>query len=108
MDTSLLLEHQQNLLNVVYWYVKNDINFKPRNDLIIYKSKEWESFFIEINNPKETNSVIGVIYRHPCMNEQIFNDDYLKKITDILSLENKKIFISSYFKKSKSHLMDFL
>ena len=28
------------------------------------------------------------------MNEQIFNDDYLKEITDILSLENKKIFIS--------------
>ena len=39
-------------------YVKNGINFKPRNDLIIFKSKELESFFIEINNPKETNSVI--------------------------------------------------
>ena len=27
-------------------YVKNGINFKPRNDLAIYKSKELESFFI--------------------------------------------------------------
>ena len=71
-------------------YVKNGITFKPRNDLALYKKKELESFFIEIINPKETNSVVGVIYRHPCMNEQIFNDDYLKKITDILSLENKK------------------
>ena len=26
-------------------YVKNGIHFKPRNDLIIYKSKELESFF---------------------------------------------------------------
>ena len=32
------------------------------------------------------------------MNEQILNDDYLKKITDILSLENKQIFISGDFK----------
>ena len=31
------------------------------------------------------------------MNEQIFNDYYLQKITDILSLENKKIFISGDF-----------
>ena len=75
-------------------YVKNYVNFKPRNDLTIYKSEELESFFIEIINPKETNSVVGVIYRHPCMNEKIFNDDYLKKFTDMLSLENKKIFIS--------------
>ena len=96
MDTSLLLEHQLNLLKGgVLIYIKNGINFKPRNDLIIYKSKELESFFIEINNPKETNSVVGVIYRHPCMNEQIFNDDYLQKITDILSLENKT---NSYFR----------
>ena len=78
-------------------YVKNGINFKPRNDLIIYKSKELESFFIEINNPKETNSIVGVIYRHPCMDELMFIDDHLKKITDILSKENKKIFITGDF-----------
>ena len=78
-------------------YVKNSINFKPRNDLNIYKSKELESSFIEIVNPKETNSIVGVIYRHPCMEENIFTDDYLKKITDILSIENKKIFISGDF-----------
>ena len=78
-------------------YVKNGINYKPRKDLIIYKSKELESFFIEIINQKETNSVVGVIYRHPCMDENIFIDDYLKKITDILSSENKKIFISGDF-----------
>ena len=29
-------------------YVKNGINFKPRNDLAIYQSKELESLFIEI------------------------------------------------------------
>ena len=60
-------------------YVKNGINFKPRNDLNICKSKELDSFFIEINDPKETNSIVGVIYRHPCMDELIFIDDHLKK-----------------------------
>ena len=78
-------------------YVKNNINFKPRNDLNIYKSKELESFFIEIKNPKEKNDIVGVIYRHPCMDENSFTDNYLKKITDILSTENKKIFISGDF-----------
>ena len=78
-------------------YVKNGINFKPRNDLLIYKSKELESFFIEIINPKETNTIVGVIYRHPCMDELIFIDDHLKKIIDILSNENKKIFITGDF-----------
>ena len=78
-------------------YVKNGINFKPRNYLIIYKSKELESFFIEINNPKESNSIVGVIYRHPCMDEHIFIDDHLKNVTDILSKENKKVFIAGDF-----------
>ena len=70
-------------------YIKNGINFKPRDDLIIYKSKELESFFVEIINPKETNTVVGVIYRHPCMDENLFTNDYLKQINDKLSTENK-------------------
>ena len=43
-------------------YAKTGINFKPRNDLNIYKTKELESAFIEVINPKRTNSTIGVIY----------------------------------------------
>ena len=50
-------------------YVKAGINFKPRNDLKIYKSKELESAFIEIINKNESNTIIGAMYRHPCMNE---------------------------------------
>ena len=46
-------------------YVKSNINFKIRNDLNIYKPKELESAFIEIITPKETNSIVGVIYRPP-------------------------------------------
>ena len=78
-------------------YVKSGINFKPRNDLNVYKSKELESLFIEIINKKESNDIIGVIYRHPCMNGTDFIDEYLKGIADKLSNENKKVFIAGEF-----------
>ena len=78
-------------------YVREGINFKPRNDLALYKPKELESVFIEIINQKETNDIVGAIYRHPCMNESIFTDDYLKCLFDKLSKENKKVFISGDF-----------
>ena len=58
------------------------------------KNSSMESFFIEVNNPKETNNIIGVVYRHPCMNEKLFNEDYLKQLIDKLSSENKQCYIS--------------
>ena len=63
-------------------YARVGINFFPRDDLnkVMYKSKELESFFIEVINPKESN-------RRPCMNEILFNDDYLKKLNEKLSSE---------------------
>ena len=41
------------------------------NDLKICKSKELESAFIEIINKNECNDIVGVIYRLPCMNENL-------------------------------------
>ena len=78
-------------------YVKKGIKAKPRPDLSIYKARELESLFIEIINPKESNDIVGVIYRHPGMSPNIFIDDYLKGIVDKLSSENKKVFISGDF-----------
>ena len=78
-------------------YVKSGINFKLRNDLNVYKPKELESLFIEVNNKKESNDIIGVIYRHPCMNGTAFIDEHLKAIVDKLSKENKKVFIAGDF-----------
>jgi hypothetical protein len=78
-------------------YVRLGINFKPRKDLNLYKSKELESFFIEIINKKESNDIIGVIYRHPCMDETAFTDKYLKILVDKLSIESKKVFIAGDF-----------
>ena len=81
----------------VLLYVKEGISVEPRDDLTIYKEKELESYFIEVVNQKHKNSIVGVIYRHPCMDESVFIDEYLQLLNDKLQLENKNIFISGDF-----------
>ena len=45
-------------------YTNKNINYKIRNDLTIYKSRELESVFIEvINKTSNKNTIIGCIYR---------------------------------------------
>ena len=56
-------------------YVNKNLNFKPRDDLKIYKSAQLESIFIEIINTNDTNDIVGVIYRHPSMNPVEFIND---------------------------------
>ena len=48
-------------------YISNNLSYKPRNDLCIYKSTESESTFIEILSPKKTNVIVGCICSHPHM-----------------------------------------
>ena len=78
-------------------YIRNHLSYKMRNDLKIYKSFELESTFIEICNPKKTNVIIGCIYKHPNVNINKFNDDYLNELLDKLSKENKTIFLFGDF-----------
>ena len=46
----------------------------------IYKKNELESTFIEINNPKKSNIIVGVIYRNSFMDLTDFNCNYLNKL----------------------------
>ena len=65
---------------------------------MILNYKELESTFVEIINQNEANSIIGIIYKHPCMNGDIFNNDYLKPLLSKLSAQNnKKIFLAGDF-----------
>ena len=82
----------------VLMYVKKGISVKPRPDLnnLMYKSRELESFFVETINPKEKSSIIGVIYKHPCMYSNVFNDDYLKPLLDTIS-QNQFVYLSGDF-----------
>ena len=76
-------------------YIRNHLSYKTRNDL--NKSFELESTFIEIFNPKKANTIIGCIYKHPNMNINEFNDDYLNELLDRLSKENKTILVLGDF-----------
>ena len=58
-------------------YIANHLSYKCHNDLDIYKKNELESTFIEIVNPRKSNFVVGVIYRHPSMDLTDFNCNYL-------------------------------
>ena len=68
-----------------------------RNDLNIYKKNELESTFIEIVNPKKSSFLVGVIYRHPSMDLADFNCNYLNKLLENISKEQKSIFILGDF-----------
>ena len=78
-------------------YVKEGIEFKPREDLNIYKPKELESYFLETIDSKEKTSLMGCIHRHPCMEQATFIDDYLEPLNDKLINESKKIFLAGDF-----------
>ena len=56
-----------------------------------------KSIFIEIINEHDSNDIVGVIYRHPGMNETEFVDVHLKEIVDKISYENKRVYIAGDF-----------
>ena len=70
-------------------YVANHLSYKCRNDLNIYKKNESESTFIEIGNPKKSNIIVGIKYRHPSKDLNDFNSNYLNNI----SKKQKSIFL---------------
>ena len=78
-------------------YIANHLSYKCRNDLSIYKKNELESTFIEIVNPRKSNVIVGVIYRHPSMDLTDFNCNYLNKLLEKISKEQKSIFLLGDF-----------
>ena len=56
------------------------------------------STFIEIVNPKKSNTIVGVIYyRHPSMDPTDFNCNYLNQLLENISKEKKIIFLLGDF-----------
>ena len=78
-------------------YIANHLSYKCCNALNIYKKNELESTFIEIVNPKKSNILVGVIYRHPSMDLADFNCNYLNKLLENISKEQKSIFLLGDF-----------
>ena len=80
-------------------YVKTETNHKERKDLnkICYKSMYLESTFIEVINQKQKNLLVGCIYKHPSMDINEFNDDFMNQLFEKLNKENKEIFLMGDF-----------
>ena len=79
------------------FYIANHLSYKPCLDLNIYKSNELESTFIEVLNPKKSNIIIGCIYKHPSMDLNDFNTNYLNNLLDKVSKEQKSVFLLGDF-----------
>ena len=67
--------------------------YQQETDAYIYKKNELEFTFIEIVNPKKLNIIVGVIYRHPSMDLTDFNCNYLNKLLENISKEQKSVFL---------------
>ena len=78
-------------------YIANHLSYKYRNDLNIYKKSELESTFIEIANPRKSNIIMGVIYRNPSMDLNDSNCNYLNKLFENISKEQKSVFLLGDF-----------
>ena len=59
----------------VLFYIKDNIMYKLRKDLKIYKNKYLESIFLEVINQSGKNIIVGFICRYPCMDLSKFNND---------------------------------
>ena len=78
-------------------YIASHLSYKPRPDLNIYKSNQLESTFVEIINPKKSNIIIGCIYKHPNMDVTDFKSNYFSQIFEIVSKEQKQVFLLGDF-----------
>ena len=81
----------------VLQYVKIAINYKPRPDLMIYKKRELEPVFIEIIPKDPKNIVVECINRYTCMQQNEFNDEYLKLFSEKINRENKEVILLGDF-----------
>ena len=78
-------------------YLDKTINYTTRDDLLLYKTKELESIFVEIIQPKGKNLIVGCIYRHPHMEITEFNEHFLTKLISNLKKEKKDVLLLGDF-----------
>ena len=80
-------------------YLSNKLQYTRRSDLdkIVYKSKELESIFAEITQPKSKNIIVGCIYRHPKMSISDFTDNFMTPLLEKTSCKNKTLILLGDF-----------
>ena len=80
-------------------YIADPFNSKPLQTLnkMMYKPKQLESVFVEICNNINKNVIIGCIYRHPSMDLNEFNEEFINPLMEKLATDNKKLFLVGDF-----------
>ena len=78
-------------------HISKNIAYKPRKGLNIFKFRDLKSIFVEIINQKKSKIILGVVYRHPTMDLNEFNDKYVNKLLDNITKENKTTFLLGDF-----------
>ncbi len=71
-------------------FMKNDLNYKIREDISVFIPHVFESLFVEIINTKERNMIVGVIYRpntEPRADLDIFSSN-METIMDTINNNN--------------------
>ena len=68
-------------------YFNKQLNYRLRKDLVMYKSKEIESIFIELFSKINSNTVICCIYKHPEVSVTELTEDYLVPLLEKLAKE---------------------
>ena len=89
----VLLNHQ---LEEHFYTYAITFNINLETIYIFIKLQNWSLAvisFIEISKPKRSDIIIGCIYRHPNMDLDEFNDNYINILLDKLSKENKSVFL---------------
>lgn len=75
-------------------YISKSLNCKPRKDLsklIHTNDGNLESAFAEIIFKNRKNIIVGCIYKHPNMNVDLFNDQYLSPFLKSVDEEGKSL-----------------
>ena len=78
-------------------YIDQNLRYRSKSDLTLYKSKEIESSFIEIIEPKKKDTIVGCIYRHPNVSMGEFTNDFLEPILENLSFEKREVILMGDF-----------
>lgn len=81
------------------FFIRENLKFHVRNDLnksLKSDTCEYEAFWVEVENKKDSNLILGVIYNHPRRDPAKFIE-YLSVTLKKITKENKKIVLSGDF-----------
>ena len=73
-------------------YIANHLSYKCCNDLNIYKRVNWNLLLLKLSI-RENQILLWIIYRHPSMDLNDFNCNYLNKLLENISKEQKSVFL---------------